>query len=138
MNIFLPFICFRSSDFNMVEGRVDSYHCKLRSSPSVHTTQDNHENINSDDVSNRRYEHQYESNRSYDNYQNYGYYQSTSTNNEASNDHRDNTPPYRNQQQRQQPLQQHQQEQRNEFYERGRGRGRVNNTNTQYFNWRRR
>ncbi len=116
----------------MVEGRVDSYHCKLRSSPSVHTTQDNHENINSDDVSNRQYEHQYGSNRSYDNYQNYGYYQSTSTNNEASYYHRDNTPPYQNQQQRQQ----HQQ--RNEFYERGRGRGRVNNRNSQDFNWRRR
>jgi hypothetical protein len=113
----------------MVKGEVDSYNCKLCSSPSVHTTQDNHEDINSDNVSNRQYE-QYGSNRYYYNYYNYGYYPSTSTNNEASNYHRDNTPPYQNQQQQQQ-------EQRREYHGRGRGRGRANNTNAQDFNWRR-
>jgi hypothetical protein len=66
----MSFICFRSSHFNMVEGEVDSYHCKLCSSSSVHTNQDNHEDINSYDVSNQQYEHQYESNRYYDNYYN--------------------------------------------------------------------
>ncbi len=50
----------------MVDGKVDNYNCKLRSSPSAHSTQDNYEDINSDDVSNLQYEYQYESNRYYD------------------------------------------------------------------------
>jgi hypothetical protein len=66
MNISIPFICFRSSNLNMVDGKVDNYNCKLRSSPSAHSTQDNYEDINSDDVSNLQYEYQYESNRYYD------------------------------------------------------------------------
>jgi hypothetical protein len=81
----------------MVDGRVNSYNCKLCSSTFVDTTQDNYEYINSYNLGYQQYEHQYESNGYSYNYHNYGYYQPTTTNNEASNYYHYNTSPYQNQ-----------------------------------------